>query len=294
MSFAERAGEVRAVTRVQRTAVWDMVQMAANGMIFVLLGEQMPDILERTDNTVRMTGHIDAWWLGAYVLAIAAALAALRFAWVWASLRLTLYRAGRRGETPPKVSWHLVAAISLAGVKGAVTLAAVLTLPLTLHSGAPFPARDLSIFLAAGVILVSLLAASAFLPGLMRNLTLPPDPSAQADLDRARAAAARIAILAIEKARREMAEGHEDAELIVETSLRIKALHRSRIDGEPQDEAEAAQKRKVEKIEKQLRLAGLRAERTEIFRLMQARELGDEAARKIIREIDLLEARYTI
>jgi CPA1 family monovalent cation:H+ antiporter len=293
MSFAERAGEVPALTRVQRTAVWDMVRMAANGVIFVLLGEQIPEILARADQTVQSTGHDDAWWLAVYVLAISVALAALRFAWAWTSLRLTLFREAWRGEAPRKVSWRLVAAMSFAGVKGAVTLAAVLTLPFALSKGVPFPARDLAVFIAAGVILVSLITASVCLPPLLRNLELP-EPSAQAELDRARALAARAAIGAIEQAQHAMAEGRADADLIAEAAGRIMALHRQRVERTPQDPAQAAQTRKVEKIERQLRLAGLRAERSEIFRLMQARELGDEAARKIIREIDLLEARYSI
>jgi CPA1 family monovalent cation:H+ antiporter len=166
-------------------------------------------------------------------------------------------------------------------------------LPLALTNGAPFPARDLAIFIAAGVILMSLVTASICLPRLLRNLELP-EPSARAELDRARALAARVAIRAIEQAQHDMAESGGDADLIADASSRIMALHRHRVDFTPHDPAEAAQTRKVEKIERQLRLAGLRAERTEIFRLAQTRELGDEAARKIIREIDLLEARYSI
>ena len=148
------------MTRVRRAGVWDTVQFVANGVIFVLLGEQMPGLLLKAGETVRTTGHNEWWWLAFYVLAISLALGAMRFLWVWASLRLTIYRAKRRGEPRPRVSLRLVAATSLAGVRGAVTLAGVLTLPLALSDGTPFPARDLAIFLAAGVILVSLLVAS--------------------------------------------------------------------------------------------------------------------------------------
>ena len=64
--------------------------------------------------------------------------------------------------------------MSLAGVRGAITLAGILTLPLALDDGTPFPARDLAIFLAAGVIVVTLLAATFALPPILRGLELPP------------------------------------------------------------------------------------------------------------------------
>ncbi len=88
------------------------------------------------------------------------------FIWVWTSLRFTLFRAHLNGEKPKVPSWRLLAAASFAGVRGAITLAGVLTLPLTMNDGSAFPARDLAIFLAGGVIIVSLIAASITLPFL--------------------------------------------------------------------------------------------------------------------------------
>ena len=292
MSFTERSGRVLAVTRVRRAAVWDMVQVAANGAVFVLLGEQMPGILEKSIETVRQSGHREAWWLAVYVLGIVAILAVLSFAWVWTSLRLTLYRARRRGDPAPRVSLRVVLAMSLAGVRGAITLAGVMTLPLTLLDGTAFPARDLAIFLAAGVILVSLILATIGLPPLLRNLELPPDPTSQGEVDRARLLAARRAILAIEAAQHEMGRGEPDPDLYTDASARIMAIYRQRIDSQDQGPEALALDRRIDTIERRLRLAGLRAERAEIFRLARRREINDAAARRIIREIDLLEARY--
>ena len=79
MSYAELWGHVRGETRMQRAAVWNTVQFAANGAVFVLLGEQMPRILSRAAAVVWEAGHHQAWMLAVYVLAITAALAALRF-----------------------------------------------------------------------------------------------------------------------------------------------------------------------------------------------------------------------
>ncbi|CAN5473005.1 Na+/H+ antiporter [soil metagenome] len=292
MGLAEQTGQALGVTRVHRAAVWDTVQFAANGVIFVLLGEQLPGIMAGAAKTVLLTGHNEPWWLAIYVLLINLGLAALRFAWVWTSLRLTLFRAVRRGDPPRKTSWKLVLAISLAGVRGAITLAGVLTLPLTLTNGAAFPARDLAIFLAAGVIVVSLMAASIVLPHLLKNLALPLDPSSQAQEDAARGAAAEAAIRAIEAAQHAMAEGRADADVYTETAARIMALYRQRIEGNTRSAEAQEISRGVKRIERQLRLAGVRAERDEVFRLGRERELDEEDAARLIRELDLLEARY--
>lgn len=292
MGFTEQTGRALAATRVRRAAVWDVVQFAANGIIFVLLGEQMPGLLEKAGETMRATGHAEPWWLLLYVLGISAALGALRFAWVWTSLRLTLFKARRRGERPPRVSLRLVTAMSLAGVRGAITLAGVLTLPLTLNDGSPFPARDLAILLAGGVILVSLLVASVGLPRLLKGLELPPEPSHQAEIDQARGAAAAAAIQAIEAAQHEVSAGRDDADLYIDAAARIMELYRVRIDGRLQTPEAVLQARRLDQIERQLRLVGLRAERDEIFRRVRAREIEDVQARKLIRDIDLLEARY--
>jgi len=176
MSFAEISRQAMAVTRMRRNSVWDTIQFSLNGIIFVLLGEQLPAILGGAKATVALSGHSEPWWLAVYIVAIVAGLAALRFAWVWASLKLTILRK-RKGDSPlHSPDWRLVAAMSLAGVRGAITLAGVLTLPLALDDGTPFPARDLAIFLAAGVIIFSLVIASVGLPLLLKGLAMPPEP----------------------------------------------------------------------------------------------------------------------
>jgi CPA1 family monovalent cation:H+ antiporter len=273
--------------------VWDTVQLAANGAIFVLLGEQIPVILAGARETVRHTGHSEPWWLAVYVLAIVCALAALRFAWVWTSLRITWFRARQRGRPRPKTSTRLVLAMSLAGVRGAITLAGILTLPLTLDDGAPFPARDLAIFLAAGVIVVTLLAATFALPPLLRGLELPPEPQTQAQEDRVRLAAAEAAIRAIEAAQHQLAEGRADADLYADAAGRVMELYRHRIDRGAVDEAGAALRRRTDEIERRLRVAGLRAEREAIIGATRAGDLPEDALRRLTREIDLLEARYS-
>jgi Na+/H+ antiporter len=292
MSYVEQSGQALAVTRVRRSAVWDLVQFAATGIIFVLLGEQLPQLVTGAAQVVREAGHHEPIWLVVYVVAISLALAVLRFIWVWTSLRFTLFRAALKGQNPYVPSRRLIAAASLAGVRGTITLAGVLTLPLTMNDGSAFPARDLAIFLAAGVIIVSLVAASFSLPILLKGLELPPEPSQQEEEDRARIAAAEAAIQAIEQAQHHMGEGRNDADLYTDAGVRIMELYRHRIDGRSASGKEASLARKIDEIERRLRLAALRAERTEIYRIARARRLSDETTRKLVRELDLLESRF--
>ena len=292
MSYVEQSGQALPITRVRRSAVWDLVQFTASGIIFVLLGEQLPQLVTGAARVVREAGHHEPIWLVVYVVAITLALAVLRFIWVWTSLRFTLFRAALKGQNPYVPSWRLIAATSLAGVRGTITLAGVLTLPLTMNDGSAFPARDLAIFLAAGVIIVSLVAASFSLPFLLKGLELPPEPSQQEEEDRARIAAAEAAIQAIEQAQHHMGEGRSDADLYIDAGVRIMELYRQRIDGRSTTGKEASLARKIDEIERRLRLTGLRAERTEIYRIARARRLSDETARKLVRELDLLESRF--
>src|SRR6185437_13241830 len=269
MSHAELSGRALAITRMQRTAVWDTLQYALNGVMFVLLGEQLPGILAGTVLVVRQSNHVRPWWLLAYVVAINFGLAVLLFVWVWISTRLSELVAALRGmPSPEKADLRLVAVVSLAGVRGAITLAGVLTLPLALPDGSTFPARELVIFLAAGVIVLSLLAASIALPRLLHGVQPPAERAHEAELDRARVIAAQAAIRAIEETQHDLARGQSQADLFAEAATRIMELYRRRIQGDVRLGGEDAERiRQSEDIGRQLRLAGLRAERDAIFAL---------------------------
>ena len=292
MSFTERQGSAMAATRIRRAVVWDAVQFVANGLIFVILGEQMPSIMARAAEVIQSTHHKEVWWLAVYVFAIVAALATLRFVWVWTSLKLTLFR--KRGKNaPPKVGWRLVAVMSLAGVRGAITLAGILTLPFVLGDGTPMPARNLAIFLAAGVIIVSLVLATVALPRLLKGIELPPEPSHLEEEDRSRVAAASAAMRAIEDRQHAMAEGKSNPDLYAETAARLMEVYRQRIEARTHVEGDdVTLARQADEIERHLRLAGLGAERAELVRLGRMRLVDEETARKLIREVDLQELRY--
>lgn len=287
MSIIETSGSALAVTRIRRNTVWDTIQFAGNGIIFVILGEQLPSILESAGETVLITGHHNPYWLVVYVVAINAALAILRFVWVWVSFKLTLFWTGRRGVTPPL---RIVAAMAFAGVRGVITFAGVLTLPLLSPEGTPFPVRDLAIFLAMGVIIVSLVVASVGLPVLLNGLDMPGDTVEAAAENRVRIAAAEAAIAAIERLQHNLAEGRSDADTFASAASRLMDFYRQRIVS--RSEQESVSPGSAERIERELRVAAVRAERIEVLQQVRRRKIGINAARKIVRELDLAEARY--
>lgn len=292
MSYVELTGLALATTRVQRAVVWDAVQFALNGVVFVLLGQQLPGILRDAAISVEQSGHLNRWWLAAYVLAINLGLAVLRFIWVWASLRLTLLRVRAPGAAAPLARWRLVMVTSLAGARGAITLAGVMTLPLLLPDGRPFPARELAVFLAAAVILVSLVVASVGLPWMLQGLELPEEAPDQREHDHARRVAAVAAIAAIEQAQRHLTHETADAELYASAAARLIAAYQRRLDGVASGGVAASQVRRAEQAERALMLVGLQAEREEIFNLARQLRISDETSRRLVHEIDLLESRY--
>ena len=292
MSFSEAARQTVAATRVRRNMVWDTLQFTANGVIFVLLGEQLPSIVAGAVGTVHKDGAHEAWWLGVYVVAITLGLGVLRFGWVWGSLKLTLLRARRRGEERASPDWKIIAATACAGARGAITLAGVLTLPLVTANGAPFPARDLAIFLAAGVIVLSLLISSVALPLLLKNLQLPPDADSQAQAEQARTTLAYAAIHAVEHLM--TASPHADDHDFQAATARVADVYRDRLDSLAQSGEVALAARRSKTFEKEVRLAALDAEREALRSMMRRRAVNDGVHAKLTRDLDLAEARARI
>lgn len=288
MHYADLIGRFSAVTRMRRSAIWEMLQVALNGMIFVLLGEQLPGILASAPRIAGDIGVDNPWWLAIYVVAIAVALAILRFIWVWASLESARLLASLRGETRERPPLRFLLVAALAGVKGAVTLAGILTLPIAMPDGSAFPARDLAIFLAMGVILLSLIMASIGLPLIAKDLQvadhLPPSDQEQ----NARDAAAEAAIRRVEQAQSQTADS--DTEVAAEAADRIVASYRKRLDHGDADGDDAQHMQQVADAERRLRLIALRAERDELYRQRLARQIGDALHRRLVREIDFKEA----
>lgn len=292
VNFMETSGRGLASTRMRRNTVWDAVQFTADGIVFVLLGEQLPVIVAGAGKAVQITGHSGPWRLLVYIAVVSISLAAIRFLWVWTSLSLTIFKANRRGAKSGGPNWRLMAAATLGGVRGAVTLAGVLTLPFVLSDGSPLPARDLAIFIAMGVIIVSLVSASIGLPLLVRGLEMPVEPSTEAEENRARIAAAEAAITEIERVQRDLAKDRTDADVYIVAASLILDLYRDRIEIRSREGEAASLTRQSEMIERTMRIAAVKAERAAIFHMLRTKQIGSPTAKKLVRELDLLEARY--
>ncbi|CAN5834579.1 Na+/H+ antiporter [soil metagenome] len=307
MAVVESSGKASANTRIRRSTFWDVISFAANGVVFVLLGEQLHGIVSEFKEAAPGSGLDGVAWLGLGVVAITAALVALRFVWVYVSLRLRLFRRGKKSQAQAQaqsqaqsqaqagsqdVPWRMIAVMSLAGVRGAVSLAGVLGLPLLLPDGAPFPARTLAIALAMGVIGLSLVLAAVALPLLLNGLVQTEDAAQVLEENVARLGAARAAMAAIENLERERPADHPDAALYTAAAARLLVQYRTRIDSRSGSVEAVAQAQRVDIIEGEMRLAALRAERNTLFRELRARRLGSRTARKLVRELDLMETHH--
>lgn len=296
MSYVELSGRALATTRVRRAVVWDTVQFALNGIMFVLLGEQLPNIVKAALVAPELPAAHDVWWLLGNALAISVGLILLRFIWVWVSLRLTLLAARRQQQAVYRPNPRLILATSLAGVRGAITLAGVLTLPLAMPGGAPFPGRDLVIFLASAVIVVSLVLASVGLPRVLRGLELPAEAAHESEEDQARRAATLAALEGIAAAPPPPPTAGCDleaaAEMHASAADQVRSLYQYRLDGGTGAGIDPHQARAAESAERHYRLAALEQERMVLLRMARHNQLSDEIARKLLREIDLVEARY--
>ncbi|CDF82579.1 Uncharacterized Na(+)/H(+) exchanger yjcE [Pseudomonas knackmussii B13] len=285
-------------TRLLNRSVWSMLEFAFNGVVFLLLGLQLPDILKS------VTQHADdSLWrysqLLTYVLAVYVVLLLLRFVWVWCYWRLSvrferwwgIELGGRPGE--PILRLSVISALS--GVRGALTLAAVLSLPLALGNGEPFPQRDLMIFIAAGVILVSLLAATAGLPVLLRGLPVGSNDQAELEFRSVWRRTAVAAIHMLEKEELPAGEGvdAEEAARLAELKARLMAEYRQQLDPAA-DSAEARERaRSLEVADQALRIKALRAQRLELYHLRRENLIDDETMRKVLGEMDSQEAWLT-
>lgn len=281
-------------TRLLNRSVWTLLEFAFNGLIFLLLGLQLPDIVSA------VTHHeVTLWptlvWRCLDVLAIFVVLVVLRYVWVRSVWRLmTRIRRWRgRGDGSLELSTRSSLLLTVGGVRGAVTLAGILSVPMLIAAGVDFPERDLLIFIAAGVILLSLVVASVCLPLLLRGTVSEPDLILKREVREAWKLTAQAAIQALENEDIPGASQSTDAAqavLATEVKSRIMTEYRHRLDIF-NDTAEAqALAFQMDQLEKRMRINALRAQRLELYSLHRHRRIGDDVLRLILAELDLSEA----
>jgi Na+/H+ antiporter len=284
-------------TRLLNRSVWTLLEFVFNGLIFLMLGLQLPDIVKAV-----ASHESSLWptllWRCLDVVAIFAVLVALRYIWVqstWRMIgRLRRWRGkGQLAELPNARSCLL---LTVGGVRGAVTLAGILSVPLLLNEGVSFPERDLLIFIAAGVILLSLVCACLSLPWLLRGVGKSSDEARELEVREAWRQTADAAIRELEKDDEPATTGGDDtsqaahAALAVEAKARLMSEYRHHLDIF-NDSAEAqAQAREIQGLERRLRLRALRAQRRELYSLQRQHRVGDDVLREVLAELDLSEA----
>ena len=285
--------------RLQTEGTWSMVEAAFNGAIFLLLGLQLPSII---GETLRGAAHRDVWLLLGYVAAISCALLALRWAWLMLGVRSSLHKAHRQGRMVERPSALLTLATTVAGIRGAVTLAAALSIPTHLANGRVFPERDLLIFLATGTILFTLVLGSIVLPLLLRRIPPVEDTQAQHEERLARTAACQAAIASLalpeDQAQQHSAQWlaqHQEVagRITQEYRNRIQLLDESGVANTPEaqsDSPEVVHERRLRYLrEIELRLHCIQVERNTLYAERQAHRINDEMLRAMVSELDMSE-----
>lgn len=275
--------------RLRANSVWGMLEFVFNGMVFLLLGLQLPGILETSVMAANADPNVELWMLFLDIVMIYFALIGVRFLWLWSMKRLSLRFMKKRPLEFGNFTTRELAIASFAGVRGAITLAGVLSIPLLLGDGTPFPARYELIFLSAGVILFSLFAGVIMLPILLRNVDVPDKSVARREERLARSATAEVAIVAIEKMEERLSADTKeniDDQLLKEVSSRVIGNLRRRADGRNDDESSELE----ENLERRFRLAALRSERAELYHLRATQKISNETLVKLLHDLDLLEA----
>ena len=285
--------------RMQTAGTWSMVEAAFNGAIFLLLGLQLPSII---GVPLHQAGH-DWWILVGYVAAISVALLVMRWIWLMLGVHGSLLRAHRQGKMAERPSALLNLATTLAGIRGAVTLAGALSVPMLLNNGQPFPARDMLIFLATGTILFTLVIGSVGLPIVLRHL--PPheeSPTVREErIAREHACMAAMSKLTLSEeevqsrdpewvAMRQEVIGH----LTQEYRNRIQLLDDgsgTALSLEAQREApEVVHQRKLRYVmEIESRIECIHTERDFYYAERQAHRINDESLRSLVSELDMQE-----
>jgi Na+/H+ antiporter len=266
-----------AETRLQGLAFWSIFTFVLNAVLFTIVGLQLPAVLE----------GIEAWSRGELLRAAAAVCAAvvlIRFLLTlpFAYLPPALLGMRRRGGPAP---WREGVIVASSGLRGAVSLAAALAIPLQTDAGAPFPGRELIIFLAFCVILFTLVVQGLSLPFLIRTLHVEDDDSEEREEAIARKRAAQAALRRID-------ELVEEEWVREDTAERMRGLYNFRItrfgerlgygDGSIEEQSQAYQR---------LRRELLRAEEEAVVALRRQDEISDEVLRRVLRDLALEDVR---
>jgi CPA1 family monovalent cation:H+ antiporter len=265
-------------TMLQGYAFWELVTFLLNGLIFSLIGLQLGGIVEGLSEYSAVT-------LVVYAGIISLTVILVRILWVFTANYISRWASRSLREREPSPPPRAVTVIAWTGMRGVISLAAAFALPLSTESGAPFPERDLILFLTFCVILATLVVQGLSLPVLIRTLRLEDDGSREREEIKGRIRVAETALARLEEL---VAEDwvRED------TAERVRGLYKDRrsrfsvrLDGDEAglEERSAAYQRLLREL--------LRAQRITLLELRHEGVIGDEAMHRIERDLDLEESR---
>jgi monovalent cation/hydrogen antiporter len=267
--------------RLNAQSFWRVLVFALNAILFVLVGEQFPEILRKVGETFS-PGEI----IG-YGLLISAVVVLVRLVWQFLP-GLVGRLVPKLGDTGGGDDWRERLLIGWSGMRGAVSLAAALALPFTLDSGATFDSRDLIVYLTVAVIFVTLVGQGLTLPGLVRWLGLSSNEAWAPDEAVARLAAAQAALDRLEELE---SEGTPVSDTAIE---RMREIYQARF-----ARCVAAIQGQNSELPIEDPLSGYRRLREDLIRTERATILGmrndgrikQDLFRRIQRDLDLDEAR---
>jgi CPA1 family monovalent cation:H+ antiporter len=269
-------------TRLQVYGVWEVTVFFLNSFLFVLIGLQLPAILHG------LSGQ-SAGELALYAAVVSTTVIVTRLLSVPFVAWLPRYLFGRIRERDPYPPWQQVALVAWSGMRGAVSLAAALALPLSTDAGTPFPQRDLIVFLTFGVIVSTLLLQGLTMPVLMRRLGVHDDDEVREE-SKARLKAAKAALRRLEELRDE--DWTRD-----DTVDRMRGMYeyrtrrfRARFDGSEDGEDYEARSEAYQRALREV----LQAQRDAIVEMRDAGTISSETMHRIERDIDLEDSRLEI
>jgi CPA1 family monovalent cation:H+ antiporter len=179
-------------TRLQAGPVWEMIEFLLNGLIFLLIGLQLPEVI----------GRLSHWRFSSlvwYAFVISAAIILIRILWVFPATWLPRLLWSSLRKRDPNPAWQHVSIVAWTGMRGVVSLAAAMALPFATATGDPFPGRDLILFLTFVVILVTLVVQGLTLPPLIRWLKVQDDGAEQQEERDARLRANHAALARLDE-----------------------------------------------------------------------------------------------
>ncbi|MFL5067247.1 MAG: Na+/H+ antiporter [Xanthobacteraceae bacterium] len=267
---------IPAGTRLQGIFFWDLIIYLVEGLVFLVTGLQARTLFERM-------GEFSLREVLFATAVTTVVVVAARFIWIYPATYLPRWLIPSLARRDPAPSWEWPFALAYTGVRGVVSLAAALAIPLTLANGQPFPHRDLILFITFGVIVATLVGLGLLLPVVMRALGLAHGGVEE----RARQAHAEHVARqdALDRARKRLEELADQCNLSEDVLQQLRTRYDRRLQQLPTAHDGESAKEEVE-----LRLKLIETERELLHQLLREGRLTDESRRRLERELDLEEA----